>query len=120
MAPSIRNYIKHLREVAAGRLASEDSGLHLVDESARLKAEQRKNYELKNAVLQGTTVKIEAIQPAWSRVVVAVRRAMLAIPSVARMQMHLSARDAERLSKIIRDALKSAAFSEDPPLIGNG
>jgi phage terminase Nu1 subunit (DNA packaging protein) len=42
LAPSVRNYVRHLREVAAGRQGNE---LNAVDENARLKIAQRKNYE---------------------------------------------------------------------------
>jgi phage terminase Nu1 subunit (DNA packaging protein) len=48
LAPSVRNYIRHLREIAAGRQGNQ---LNAVDENARLKIVQRKNYELKNAAL---------------------------------------------------------------------
>jgi phage terminase Nu1 subunit (DNA packaging protein) len=50
LAPSVRNYVRHLREVAAGRQGKE---LNAVDENARLKIVMRKNYELKNAALEG-------------------------------------------------------------------
>jgi phage terminase Nu1 subunit (DNA packaging protein) len=42
LAPSVRNYVRHLREVAAGRQGNE---LNAVDENARLKIVQRENYE---------------------------------------------------------------------------
>ena len=38
LAPSVRNYVRHLREIAAGRQGSE---LNAVDENARLKIAQR-------------------------------------------------------------------------------
>jgi hypothetical protein len=40
LAPSVRNYVRHLREVAAGRQAKE---FNAVDENARLKIAQRRN-----------------------------------------------------------------------------
>jgi phage terminase Nu1 subunit (DNA packaging protein) len=46
LAPSVRNYVRHLREIAAGRQGNE---LNAVDENARLKMAQHRNMELKNA-----------------------------------------------------------------------
>jgi hypothetical protein len=56
-----------LREQASGR---GDKSLN--EESALLKRAQRHNYDLKNAVLEASTVRIEDIHPAWSRVILAV------------------------------------------------
>jgi phage terminase Nu1 subunit (DNA packaging protein) len=63
LAPSVRNYIRHLREVAAGRQGNE---LNAVDENARLKIVQRKNYELKNAALEGALT-LRACSPTFLR-----------------------------------------------------
>jgi phage terminase Nu1 subunit (DNA packaging protein) len=43
LAPSVRNYVRHLREVAAGRQGNE---LNAVDENARLKMAIRSNGSL--------------------------------------------------------------------------
>src|SRR3982074_1589012 len=61
LAPSVRNYVRHLREVAAGRQGNE---LNAVDENARLKIVQRKNYELKNAALEGSLVSMDDVTEA--------------------------------------------------------
>src|ERR1700730_1984155 len=63
LAPSVRNYVRHLREIAAGRQGNE---LNAVDENARLKIVQRKNYELKNAALEGALT-LRACSPAFLR-----------------------------------------------------
>jgi phage terminase Nu1 subunit (DNA packaging protein) len=115
LAPSTRNYIRHLREVAAGRKGSE---LNAIDENARLKIAQRRNYDLKNSILEGSAIPYEAIAPAWARVVRAIRSAMLAVPGKARFRLqHLSPRDAEVLNEIIRDQLTAAALTDEPPPI---
>ena len=114
LAPSIRNYVRHLREVAAGRQGNE---LNAVDENARLKMAQRRNYDLKNSILEGSTIPYEAIAPAWARVVRAIRSAMLAVPGKARFRLqHLTPRDAEVIGEI-RDQLKAAALTDQPPAI---
>jgi phage terminase Nu1 subunit (DNA packaging protein) len=115
LAPSVRNYVRHLREVAAGRQGNE---LNAVDENARLKIAQRRNYDLKNAILERNSVPYEAIAPAWLRVVRAIRSAMLAIPGEARFRLqHLTPRDAEVIGEIIRDQLEAAALTDQPPAI---
>jgi phage terminase Nu1 subunit (DNA packaging protein) len=106
LAPSVRNYVRHLREVAAGRQGNE---LNAVDENARLKIAQRRNYDLKNSILEGSAIPYEAIAPAWARVVRAIRSAMLAVPGKARFRLqHLTPRDAEVIGEIIRDQLKGS------------
>jgi phage terminase Nu1 subunit (DNA packaging protein) len=115
LSPSVSNYIRHLREVAAGR-EGKDKELNLVDEGARLKMVQRRNLELKNAMLEGSMVPVEAIRPAWGRVMRAVRTGMLAIPNKARFRLpHLTAQDAEVIDEIIRDQLEAAAATDTPP-----
>lgn len=65
LAPSIRNYVRRLREIAAGRQGNE---LNAVDENARLKIVQRKNYELKNATLEGRLISVTiAYGNSWAR-----------------------------------------------------
>src|SRR5580704_12571572 len=115
LAPSVRNYVRHLREIAAGRQGNE---LNAVDENARLKIAQRRNYDLKNAILERNSVPYEAIAPAWLRVVRAIRSAMLASPGEARFRLqHLTPRDAEVIGEIIRDQLEAAALTDQPPAI---
>ena len=106
LAPSVRNYVRHLREIAAGRQGSE---LNAVDENARLKIAQRPNYDLKNSILEGSAIPYEAIALAWARVVRAIRSAMLAVPGKARFRLqHLTPRDAEVIGEIIRDQLEGS------------
>jgi phage terminase Nu1 subunit (DNA packaging protein) len=115
LAPSIRNYVRHLREIAAGRQGDE---LNAVDENARLKIAQRRNYDLKNAILERNSIPYDAIAPAWARVVRAIRSAMLAVPGKARFRLQqLTLRDAEVIGEIIRDQLEAAALTDQPPAI---
>ena len=106
LAPSVRNYVRHLREAASNRQPAEGS---LLTESALLKAAQRKHYELKNKVASGELVPVEEIEPVWSRIVLGIRQAMLAIPGKARIVMGLDREEAMVLTGLVRDALKTAA-----------
>ena len=81
-------------------------------ESALLKAAQRKHYELKNKVASGELVPVEEIEPVWSRIVLGIRQAMLAIPGKARIVMGLDREEAMVLTGLVRDALKTAAADE--------
>jgi phage terminase Nu1 subunit (DNA packaging protein) len=108
-APSVRNYVRHLREAASNRRPAEGS---LQTESALLKAAQRQHYELKNKVASGALVPIEEIEPVWSRIVLGIRQAMLAIPGKARIVMGLDRDEAMVLTGLVRDALKTAAADE--------
>jgi len=54
-------YIRHLREVAAGRGSAEVGGLDLVQERAALAREQRMGIEIKNAVLRGEFAPISVL-----------------------------------------------------------
>jgi phage terminase Nu1 subunit (DNA packaging protein) len=116
-ALSIKNYIGHLREVAAGRQGA-DEKVDPATEGGLLKREMRRNYVLKNAILEGSAVRVEDVAPAWARVVRAVRAAMLAVPGKARFALpHLTAFDEETLEQIVRQQLEDAALADTPPEI---
>lgn len=114
---STRNYVTHLREAAGGRTNSAGSGLNLPDETARLKASQREYYDLRNEETKRNVVRLEQIRPVWQRKVLAVRAAILAIPTIARLRMQLDEKQAEELAQIIREQLLSASLTETPPTI---
>lgn len=109
---SVRNYVRHLRDAAAGR-----GDKTLNEESALLKREQREYYHLKNLITKGSIVRFEQIHQAWARVILAVRSAILAIPTIARLRMQLSEEQAEQLTQIIREQLTAASLTEIPPMV---
>ena len=117
LGASIKAYVTHLREQAAGRLGR-DEAIDPAKENALLRREQRENYRLKNAILAGSAVEIDAIEPGWARVVRAVRSAMLAVPGKVRMQLPtLTNHDGQVIEEIIRQQLTDAALADDPPQI---
>jgi hypothetical protein len=74
--------------------------------------------ELMLAKAKGEVVLLSDVQPAWARIVLGVRSAMLGIPSRLRLLMpQLSVADIEKIREIIRDALVSAALTDEPPAI---
>ena len=108
-APSIRNYVRHLREAASGRQPVEGS---LSTELALLKAAQRRHYELKNKVASGELVPVEEIEPVWSRIVLGIRASFLSFPSRAAQELGLSRDQAKVLARMIREALIAASADE--------
>jgi phage terminase Nu1 subunit (DNA packaging protein) len=63
---SIKADCSYLREQAADRSAREAGRLDLKQETARLKISQRKNYDLRNSVIEKTHVPLCQLQPAWA------------------------------------------------------
>jgi len=103
LAPSVRNYVRHLREIAAGRQGNE---LNAVDENARLKIVQRKNYELKNAALEGSLVNMDDLTEAWGVIVGTIKAMVLSIPSRCQEKLpHLPLEDIEAIRKVARKVL---------------
>ena len=116
LAPSVRNYVRHLREIAAGRQGSE---LNAVDENARLKIVQRKNYELKNAALEGALVSMDDLTEAWGVIVGTIKAMVLSIPARCQEKLpHLSLGDVEVIRKVARKVLSetSSMLPEQPPV----
>jgi phage terminase Nu1 subunit (DNA packaging protein) len=122
LAPSVRNSVRHLREVAAGRQGKE---LNAVDENARLKIVQRKNYELKNAALEGAVVSMDDLTEAWGAIVGTIKAMVLSIPARCQEKLpHLPLGDVDAIRKVARKVLleTSSVVPAQPPMpqIGNG
>ncbi|MDR0776763.1 MAG: hypothetical protein LBE81_09025 [Azonexus sp.] len=79
-------YIRHLREVAAGR-KSEDGGLDLIQERAALARSQREGIDIKNAVLRGEYAPIELITKVLSNASAAVVERMDMLPARMRKEI---------------------------------
>ena len=117
LSQSIRGYVKHLREIAAGRVGSDDR-LDPVLENVLLKRSQRRNTDLKNAILEARAIPIDKIEPGWAVVARTVRSAMLAVTGkLALLLPHLSAHDRRVIDETIRQQLTDAALTDEPPQI---
>src|SRR6202047_3487709 len=116
LAPSVRNYVRHLREIAAGRQGNE---LNAVDENARLKIVQRKNYELKNAALEGALVSMDDLTEAWGVIVGTIKAMMLSFPARCQEKLpHLSLGDVEVIRKVARKVLlETSSMLPDRPTV---
>ena len=116
LAPSVGNYVRHLREIAAGRQGNE---LNAVDENARLKIVQRKNYELKNAALEGALVSMDDLTEAWGAIIGTIKAMVLSIPARCQEKLpHLPFGDIEAIRKIVRKVLSetSCMLPDRPPV----
>ena len=117
LGQSIKSYVKHLREIAAGRIGSDDK-LDPVLENVLLKRAQRRNVDLKSAVLEGSAIPIDKIEPGWAIVVRTVRSAMLAVaPKLGMKLPHLTAFDRQTIEELIREQLLDAGLTDAPPQI---
>lgn len=113
-------YIRHLRDVAAGRKADDNDGPDLTTERALLAREQRIGQEMKNAQLRGelvpVTVATTAVESAFTRV----RARLLGLPakaapvvitlgSAAAAQAWLDEQIAEALEELARTEVEAPA-----------
>src|SRR3954453_3976067 len=102
---SIKTYVVHLREQAAGRIGH-DPSIDLVRENALLRRAKRRMLEIKAERLSGSLISLDEIREIWGRVFVNVRTIALAVPNRAREALpHLSRQDLNTLDDICHEVL---------------
>lgn len=84
-----KEYILHVREVAAGRTKTGD--LDLQEERARLAKEQADSKEMENAVERGDLVYIENVAKQFELQLTKVRTKLLAVPTKVAPEAHIAA-----------------------------
>ena len=104
----VREYLSHLREIAAGRMSSE--GLVLQDERARLAKEQADAKEMENMIERGELVYIDKIVSQFERQLLRCKTKLLALPTKVAAEVHASASVKE--AKEILDLAMEEALSE--------
>lgn len=104
---SIRNYVKHLREVAAGRM--NEDGLDIVAQGARLKKAQADKAEFQVAVMRGEYLPASEIQHAFETVARSTQSAVLGTTATAAKDLGLDRAQTSRLDEINRGALSMLA-----------
>lgn len=109
---TVRNYVQHLRGVAAGR-GGEAHGLTLTGERARLAKAQADAQEAKNAKLRGELVEAAEVERAWSDILRQVRARILSVPPRLRQSLNLGAADAEIIDRELRSALSELGNADD-------
>jgi terminase small subunit / prophage DNA-packing protein len=114
--PSIQAYVKSLREQAAGRATSNGA---LSEEKAKLARTQREIADIKLAQLRGDVLTLAEVAESWSKFALAVKGAVLALPTKARSAIpHLTAHDGETLKRISRDTLSELSKQIEGIVIG--
>jgi terminase small subunit / prophage DNA-packing protein len=76
---SVRQYVAHLREIAAGR-GSAAGDLDLVQERARLAKERADATAMKNAISRGELLPADEVERTWTALLREVRSGCLALP----------------------------------------
>jgi len=118
---SIRSYVIHLREMAAGRTGLDPNGPDVIAENAFMKHEQALLARARRQILERDVIAVSRIQPIWERHARVVRASVLAIPSRARAALpHLSAFDQNKLDDIVRDSLTDLPQKAPPIEAGLG
>jgi len=84
-----KEYILHVREIAAGRAKVGD--LDLQEERARLAKEQADAKEMENAVERGDLVYIENVAKQFELQLTKVRTKLLAVPTKVAPEAHIAA-----------------------------
>ena len=109
-------YIRHAREIAAGRVSAvSGEGLDLVQERARLAAEQADGQAMKNAVLRGELIQAEDVERIFGALVTSARAAFLALPHKAAPLVVGKTSPVEAqavLTGLVHEALASLAAGE--------
>jgi phage terminase Nu1 subunit (DNA packaging protein) len=100
-----REYVRHIREVAAGRLRAGE--LDLAEERARLAKEQADAKEMENALLRGDLVEIGGVAKEFGKQASAVRTRLLSIPSKA-APLVISCEKPAEARAIIEDMIEEA------------
>lgn len=101
---SVRGYVAHLREQAAGRTGSTT----LTAERIRVAKEQADKLAMANAVARGQMLPARQVQSEWASILRDVRAALLAVASRCGSTLpHLTAHDVDAIDSEIRSALEA-------------
>lgn len=109
----VRAYCAHLREAAAGR-GGTGATSGLARERVRLVREQADKTELANGLTRRELVPAAEVEAEWSRVCVALRARLLALPSRVQQRLaHLTAAEVATIDREVRDALTELGTPPD-------
>jgi len=106
---SMRNYVRHLREQAAGRVG-QDPAADGVAANVEWKQASTELVRLKLAKEAGQVVAIEEVREIWGRIVRGVRQFVLALPGKIAFEVPtLNSQDRLVIERICRDGLEDAS-----------
>lgn len=107
-AENLTAYIRHLREVAAGRATSEE-GLDLATERAHLARAQRERVEMQNAVTRGELAPVSLLTEALANAAPKVCGLLESIVPALRRRSGYSADDLDYVAGVIAEARRAIA-----------
>lgn len=111
---SVQAYCRHLRDAAAARGAGGGAGSGLAAERLRQVRERADGLALANARTRGELVELATVEADWTRIMVALRARLLAVPSRCASRMgQLTPAELATIDREIRDALTELG-SDDP------
>lgn len=100
-----KQYLDHLREIAAGRMTSD--GLNLADERARLAKEQADAKEMQNMVERGELLYMDDVIKDFEEQLMKCKTKLLAAPTKVAAEI-FSSRDVQEVQEIMEAAIKDA------------
>lgn len=115
LAASVRNYVRHLRDVGAVRMGS-DPSVDFVKEAALLRRSQREGQQLKNQILASRYISIEDAHIAWARFLRVIRGNFFRVPEKIGLEIpDLTPYDLRIIEQLCQDALDDADITDIPP-----
>jgi phage terminase Nu1 subunit (DNA packaging protein) len=100
-----KQYLSHLREIAAGRMTSD--GLNLADERARLAKEQADAKEMENMVERGELLYMDDVIKDFEDQLMNCKTKLLATPTKIAAEVFAS-RDVQEVQELMEEAIKDA------------
>jgi phage terminase Nu1 subunit (DNA packaging protein) len=115
---STRNYVRHLREQAAGRVG-QDAMSDGVAANVRWKDASTELVRLRLQKEAGQVVDVEEVRDMWGRIVRGIRQLVLALPGKIAFEVPtLNAHDRAVIDRICRDGLEDASLERGFKLTG--
>lgn len=106
--PSVQNYVKKLRDVAASR--SEEQRNPLNDEKLLTEKVIRQIKEIELAERKGEMLSLDEVSENWTAFARKVKAAFLGLPTKFRQKLpHLTASDGDVMRKVVRKILQDLA-----------
>lgn len=107
---TVRNYVKHLREQAAGRVGV--TGLDAVAAGIALKEAQTRRINQQHDIDAGLHLPVESIRSTWGGIMRSVRQFVLGLANAIAFELpHLTVHDRKVILRLCRDGLADAAMA---------
>ena len=110
-ALSTRNYVRHLRDQAGGRLGF-NAKVDPVVANVRLRTAQAELTELKIKQEQGELIPVEEVRTTWAAIMRTVRQFVMALPNQIAFEVPtLTVHDRKAIDRLCREGLEDCAMA---------